>query len=101
MASLSQCPDCGATFSPGEAACPECGMELYDEPAEGDNAAAADQLYRTAGKMLAILRQRFDYNDEAIPTDSNSSGFLLTDRADGVTYEVRIQVFDLDAWLKG
>ena len=26
-----QCPDCGATFRPGAAACPECGLELHDE----------------------------------------------------------------------
>jgi predicted nucleic acid-binding Zn-ribbon protein len=25
-----QCPDCGAVFRPGEAACPECGLEMLD-----------------------------------------------------------------------
>lgn len=38
-----QCPDCGATFRPGEAACPECGMELYDEDeVDGDEVTEAD-----------------------------------------------------------
>jgi hypothetical protein len=31
-----QCPDCGATFRPGEAACPECGLELDDDDSRAE-----------------------------------------------------------------
>lgn len=31
MTAAAQCPDCGATFRPGEAACPGCGVELTED----------------------------------------------------------------------
>lgn len=42
---LSQCPDCGAIFRPGEPACPDRGMELSDDP---DGAAGPDENPRAA-----------------------------------------------------
>ncbi len=54
MASLSQCPDCGATFRAGEPACPECGVELYDDPeAEHGERGAPASHSTTATSSLA------------------------------------------------
>ena len=36
MPALSQCPDCGDCLRPGEALCPNCGIELLDYDEEDD-----------------------------------------------------------------
>ena len=90
---LSQCPECGATFRPGAAACPECGIELYDaDPAADD--AAQEKLSRIVAKVQFALRPRFGCNDETGIAD----GFLFTDPADGVTYELHVREFDSREW---
>ena len=55
--STEQCPDCGAPFRPGEPACPECGVELYDD-AEPEGlitpADAAELLRNTPIKVTRM-----------------------------------------------
>lgn len=88
----SQCPDCGATFRPGAATCPGCGMEWPDDDVAS---AAIEKLDSVITKVLRELRC-FDCNDQAISTDADSGGFLLT--VDGTTYELRIREFDPREW---
>jgi uncharacterized Zn finger protein (UPF0148 family) len=92
----SQCPDCGATFRPGAATCPGCGMEWPDDP----ESAAIEKLDEVIVKVQHAVESKFDCNDQAISTDENSGGFLFTDPADGTTYELRISKFDPQAWLE-
>lgn len=59
MATLSQCPDCGDCFSPGEAVCPNCGVELLDY----DDEPSSDESEEGLAMAVTIL------NLEDIPED--------------------------------
>lgn len=46
-----QCPDCGATYRPGEPVCPECGIELLDDADVEEDATDGFAYMRREGNI--------------------------------------------------
>jgi hypothetical protein len=56
---MTECPDCGGTFRPGEPACPHCGLELFDDGElanEGDDEEPDEGGYCISGCPDDICR---------------------------------------------
>ncbi len=41
---MAECPDCGAVFRPGAAACPQCGLELPED--DGSDERGVSEYHR-------------------------------------------------------
>jgi hypothetical protein len=85
----SQCPDCGASFRGNPPACPECGIELFDEDpdAELEPPAPTPDYLRPAMSIRANTLVTCDYDTDArmwVPSKcGDPAEFTWIDKAKG------------------